>query len=67
MIDQLVAYKSQVFFGTWFSSMSGYVNRMRGYYIAKKKLEGYKDGSMPSYYFFPEDRVNDMRQYKPIR
>eukprot|EP00986_Skeletonema_menzelii_P008974 scaffold3935_cov142-Skeletonema_menzelii.AAC.5 len=67
MIDQLVAYKSQVFFGTWLSSMSGYVNRMRGYYIAKKKLEGYKDGSMPSYYFFPEDRVNDMRQYKPIR
>jgi hypothetical protein len=27
MIDQLVAYKSRVFFGTWWSTLSGYVNR----------------------------------------
>ena len=67
MIDQLVAYKSQVFFGTWWSTLSGYVNRMRGYYITKNKLEGYKDGSMYSYYFMPEGRVNDMRQYMPVR
>ena len=66
MIDQLVAYKSRVFFGTWWSTLSGYVNRMRGYYITKHKLEGYKDGSLPSYYFMPEGRVNDMRQYKAI-
>ena len=37
MIDQLAAYKSQVFFGTFWSTMSGYVNRMRGYYIGKNK------------------------------
>ena len=71
MIDQLVAYKSQVFFGTWFSTMSGYMNRMRGYYVGKKKLEGYKDGSLPSHYFTPRDRtidgLNEMTQYKPIR
>jgi len=67
MIDQLVAYKSRVFFGTWWSTLSGYVNRMRGYYITKNKLEGYKDGSMYSYYFFPEGRINDMRQYMPVR
>ena len=67
MIDQLVAYKSRVFFGTWWSTLSGYVNRMRGYYITKHKLEGYKDGSMYSYYFTPEGRVNDMRQYKAIQ
>ena len=66
MIDQLVAYKSRVFFGTWWSTLSGYVNRMRGYYITKHKLEGYKDGSLPSYYFMPEGKVNDMRQYKAI-
>jgi len=67
MIDQLVAYKSRVFFGTMWSTLSGYVNRMRGYYITKNKLEGYKDGSMYSYYFMPEGRVNDMRQYMPVR
>lgn len=53
MLDQLVASKGRVFFGTWFSTLSGYVNRMRGYYIAKHKLDGYKDGTMESYYFYP--------------
>jgi len=47
-------------------SLSG-LNRMRGYYITKNKLEGYKDGSMYSYYFVPEERVKEMRQYIPVR
>ncbi len=53
MLDQLVASKGRVFYGTFFSTLSGYVNRMRGYYIAKHKLEGYQDGTMESYYFHP--------------
>jgi len=67
MIDQLVAYKSRVFYGTWWSTLSGYVNRMRGYYIAKHKLDGYKDGTMRSWYFTPEERVLQMRSYIPVR
>ena len=27
MLDQLIAYKGEVFFGTWFSTLSAYVNR----------------------------------------
>ena len=53
MLDQLIASKGRVFFGTWWSTLSGYVNRMRGYYIAKHKLDGHKDGTMESYYFYP--------------
>ena len=45
---RLIAYKSRVFYGTWWSTLSGYVNRMRGYYIAKHKLEGHADGTMVS-------------------
>lgn len=56
MLDQLVASKGRVFYGTWWSTLSGYVNRMRGYYITKHKLEGHEDGTMESYYFFPLDR-----------
>ena len=67
MIDQLVAYKSRVFYGTWWSTLSGYVNRMRGYYIAKHKLVGYVDGTMKSWYFTPEERVLQMREYIPVR
>ena len=50
MLDQLIASKGQVFCGTWFSTSSGYVNRMRGYYIARHKLDGYENGTMESYY-----------------
>lgn len=60
MIDQLVSYKSRVFYGTWWSTLSGYVNRMRGYYITKHKLEGWEDGTMQSWYFTPEERVSSL-------
>ena len=35
-----------------------YVNRMRGYYITKHKLEGWEDGTMKSWYFTLEERVS---------
>jgi len=67
MLDQLIASKGRVFFGTWWSTLSGYVNRMRGYYIAKHKLEGYEDGTMESYYFYPDERINQMKKYMPVK
>ena len=33
MLDQLVCYKSRVFIGTWFSTFSGYINRLRGTHV----------------------------------
>ena len=67
MLDQIVASKGRVFYGTWWSTLSGYINRIRGYNIEKQKLEGYQDGTMESYYFFPDGIKLDMRQYKGIR
>jgi len=67
MLDQLIASKGRVFFGTWWSTLSGYVNRMRGHYIAKHKLEGYEDGTMESYYFFPDERKEQMKKYYPVK
>ncbi|KAL7509068.1 hypothetical protein ACHAXN_006099 [Cyclotella atomus] len=32
MIDTIIASRGRVFFGTWFSTFSGYINRMRGYH-----------------------------------
>ena len=67
MLDQLVAFKGRVFFGTWRSTLSGYVNRMRGYYITKHKLDGYKEGTMESYYFVPADKSNQMKNYHAVK
>jgi hypothetical protein len=67
MLDQLVASKGRVFIGTFFSTLSGYINRMRGYYMTKHKIDGYLEGVMESYYFTPDDRVNQMRQYMAVK
>mmetsp|Transcript_61717 Transcript_61717/g.72122 ORF Transcript_61717/g.72122 Transcript_61717/m.72122 type:complete len:177 (-) Transcript_61717:66-596(-) len=67
MLDQLIASKGRVFFGTWFSTFSGYINRMRGYYTTKKKIGEYQDGLMTSWYFYPPDRKFEMVQYKSVR
>lgn len=32
MIDQLVCVKANFFVGSWFSTFTGYITRMRGYY-----------------------------------
>ena len=40
MIDQLVASKGRTFIGTFYSTFSGYINRLRGYYSQKDRLEG---------------------------
>ena len=32
MIDSIVASRGRLFVGTWFSTFTGYINRMRGYY-----------------------------------
>lgn len=62
MLDQLVASRGRKFFGTWSSTYSGYINRIRGYHSTKHKLDGYQDGIIESYYNEPENR-NDMQAY----
>lgn len=31
MIDQVVCTRGEIFVGTWFSTFTGYITRMRGY------------------------------------
>ena len=66
MLDQLIASKGRVFVGTYFSTFSGYINRMRGYYISKYKKPGYEEGTIESYYFTPDKLFNIMTYYRPI-
>lgn len=52
MIDQLVASRGKIFFGCWFSTFTGYINRIRGYHSVKDKLPGYKSGVLPTTYYY---------------
>ena len=65
LIDLLVASKSRTFFGTYQSTFSGYINRIRGYYTVQQKSEGYQDGLINSWYF-SEEVKHDMRSYHPV-
>ena len=65
-IDQLVASRSRVFFGCWFSTFTGYINRIRGYHSDRHKLPGFHQGIIDSYYYAPSLFKNRMREYWPI-
>ena len=67
MLDQLVASRGRVFYGTWWSTLTGYINRMRGYSSVKQKLDGHQNGTLQSYYFIPDDRKMEMRQFMSVR
>lgn len=66
-VDQLVATQGRKFFGAWCSTFTGYINRMRGYHSTKRKLPGYKDGTLDSYIYNRqhERRYSKMRLYHP--
>ena len=66
MLDQLIAARGRTFFGTWMSTFTGYINRMRGYSTTKFHTEGWNNGTIQSYYFFPETRKDDMRHYSRL-
>jgi hypothetical protein len=68
MIDQLIASRGRVFFGCWFSTFTGYINRIRGYHSVKDKLPGHEDGLLPNtYYYATKDRKFTMHQYAALR
>jgi GDP-fucose protein O-fucosyltransferase len=50
MLDQLIASQGKTFIGTYFSTFTGFINRMRGYQGQRRMTYGYKHGLMESYY-----------------
>ena len=67
MVDQLIAAQGRYFFGCWFSTFTGYINRIRGYIAVKKSLEGSENGIIDSYYYAMAEHKNRMREYHPVK
>mmetsp|Transcript_14650 Transcript_14650/g.34054 ORF Transcript_14650/g.34054 Transcript_14650/m.34054 type:complete len:682 (+) Transcript_14650:88-2133(+) len=67
MIDQLVASRGKTFFGCWFSTFTGYINRLRGYHTDDHELPGFEQGIIPSYYYAMPDRFDHMQEFWPIK
>lgn len=67
MIDQLVASRGRTFVGCWFSTFTGYINRLRGYHSDLNQMDGYEMGIIDSYYYATPAHKTKMRDYWPIK
>jgi predicted kinase len=65
MIDQRVASRGETFVGTYTSTYSGYIHRMRGYHSQLEKAQGFESGIINSFYFQPEFKYA-YRWYNPV-
>ena len=62
----MIASRGRTFVGTYYSTFTGYINRVRAYHAMQDKSEGYQKGEIQSYYFIPVNRQDAMRKYAPI-
>lgn len=67
MIDQLISSRGRLFYGCWFSTFTGYINRLRGYHADDHQTPGFEDGIIPSYYYALEDRFDHMQTFYPVK
>mmetsp|Transcript_22535 Transcript_22535/g.34743 ORF Transcript_22535/g.34743 Transcript_22535/m.34743 type:complete len:124 (-) Transcript_22535:333-704(-) len=67
MLEQLITSRGETFLGTYFSTFTGYIHRMRGYHSHKDKLPGYKEGKLHSYFFSPKSRVRENELYRAVQ
>ena len=71
MVDQLVASMGEVFVGTYYSTFSAYINRLRGYREQNARRPGwYELGKINSYYAVPDKhkrRRETMQHYTPLQ
>jgi len=79
MIDQLVASKGKHFIGQYYSTFTGYINRLRGYHSQKQNQQQQQQqdnnnditnitnlGIIPSWFYSPKKKRNIYQNYEPI-
>jgi hypothetical protein len=63
MLDQLIASRGRTFVGTYYSTFTGYINRIRGYHSQKDTADEYLKGVINSYYYIPKENKQDLKHY----
>ena len=67
MIEQLVIARGDKFVGTFYSTFTAYVNRIRGYHAQKNKLPLHMQGALNSEYFGHKGAYRDvMHSYQAV-
>jgi len=66
LAEQIVASRSRVFFGTYYSSFSAYIARLRGYYSVKENQPGHTSGALQNTYYLPSKWKREMSIYQAV-
>jgi len=68
MLDQRIASRGRTFIGTYFSTFTGYINRMRGYHAQQSGIpkDALEQGTMNSWYYVPKQNVDAVSEYRTI-
>ena len=67
MLDQRIASRGRTFSGAYFSTFTGYINRMRGYHSQKDKLPGHETGKIRSYFYVEKQHMEEMSNYHSLK
>ena len=67
MIEQLIAARGEVFFGTFFSTFSAYIFRLRGYYYSRADQTAPSDGKLPNSFYVSPREHNEYTMYKAVQ
>ena len=51
----------------YYFSITGYINRLRGYHADDHETPGFQDGIIPSYYYALKDRFLHMQEFYPVK
>jgi len=66
LVEQIVASRGRIFIGTFFSTFSAYISRLRGYYSVKEMHDGHMTGALQNTYFLPAKWKKEMSLYQAI-
>lgn len=64
LVEQIVASRGRIFIGTFYSTFSAYISRLRGYYTVKETHD--TSGSLKTTLFLPAKYKKEMRHYQAL-
>jgi len=67
MIEQMVAAKADTFFGTYYSTYSGFISRLRGYYSVLHEEEGHEEGILRKTFYITPQHKNEYAIAKAVQ
>ncbi|KAL9188523.1 hypothetical protein ACHAXT_006901 [Thalassiosira profunda] len=66
LVEQVVASRGRIFFGTFYSTFSAFIMRLRGYYSVKERHDGHMTGVLLNSFYFGEEWKREMKLYQAI-